>query len=143
MFLDQMKEVKTAKTSHYDSILSLVQNISIKYSELSGLIFKLGDQIGQISNKTQEVEDLCAENIKDSVQQSSTYNMMKVALYSWSHEISQAKTNLQKQITPLIKRLKSNTLQIHDMFQLKRNLGSKYNRAFTKLKMNPGNRTME
>jgi hypothetical protein len=29
------------------------------------------------------------------------------------------------------------------MFNLKRNLGSKYNRAFTKLRMNPGNKTME
>lgn len=91
-----MKEAKTAKTSHYDEILSLIHQISNKYTELSGLIFKLADEINHISNKTKEVESLCAENIKDSVQQSQTYNMMKVALYSWSHEIGQAKSNLQK-----------------------------------------------
>jgi hypothetical protein len=82
-----MKESQTAKTDQYDNILSLIKNISSKYSELSGLIFKLGDEIGSISRKTEEIEQLCAENIKDSVQQSSTFNLMKVALYSWSHEL--------------------------------------------------------
>lgn len=143
IFLDSMKQMQSDKTEHYDKILALISNISSKYKELSGLIFKLGDEIGNISRKTEEIEQLCNENIKDSVQQSSTYNLMKVALYSWSHELGQAKNNMKRQITPLIKRLKTNNMQVHDMFHLKRNLGSKYNRAFTKLKMNPGNKTME
>lgn len=114
-FLDSVKEVQACKMECYDQILGTVSAINSKYSEVCALIFKLADQIGVLTAKTKEMENLCSENLKDSVCQSQTYNMMKVALYSWSHEISQSKGNLSKYFVPLIKRLKTNSSLIDEV----------------------------
>jgi len=51
----------------YDQILGTVSAINSKYSEVCALIFKLADQIGVLTAKTKEMENLCSENLKDSV----------------------------------------------------------------------------
>lgn len=107
-FLDSVKEIQACKLNCYDLILETVAEITSKYSEVCGLVFKLADQIGVLTAKTKEIEDLCSDNLKESVCQSQTYSTMKVALYSWSHEINQSKGNLSKHFVPMIKRLKSN-----------------------------------
>lgn len=115
LYLKSMKEHLSKNLKLYVKIEKTMEKLFSQYKQLSKTIFKLADFVGELSSNSEKIEKLSAENLKFVPLKSKTFNTFKVALYSWSHEISQTQSNFKKNFEPLIRGMKNEVLQIKNV----------------------------
>lgn len=115
IFLGTMKDLQSKKLKMYSKIEIIMEKLHKQYKALSKTIFKLADTVGELSSNSEKIEKLCSGNFKNVALHSQTFNTFKVALYSWSHEMSQTQSNFKKNFEPLMKGLHKETIQIKDV----------------------------
>lgn len=107
IFLNSMKEHQSKKMKLYSKVQKTMDKLFQHYKALSQTIFTLADLVGDLTTNSQKIEKLCSGNFKNIPLHSNTFNTFKVALYSWSHEMSQTQANFKKNFEPLITNLQT------------------------------------
>lgn len=111
-FLKSMKGHLSKNLKLFAKIEKTMEKLFTQYKQLSKTIFKLADYVGELSSNSEKIEKLSSDNIKFVPLKSKTFNTFKVALYSWSHEISQTQSNFKKNLEPVIRGMKGEVLEI-------------------------------
>ena len=118
IFLDRMKDIHKEKSALELQVSNIYKQISTHYKELSKLIFSLADVVNGLASVSEKTEKLCSKNFKGVSPQSTVFKSFKVALYSWSAEMTQAQNNIVKEFWPVVKTMKADSLRQKGMFNL-------------------------